>query len=190
MCFDSFVAPLRETRRWPEPRPHFDRDEDPGCLCLSAGEGANLVGLELLDAESTDSSAVETAASGRRLLEPARDGVPGNSLDPSNRGNADAFDSEGDDRVESSSSMLETLLLVGRASRRRERLFALDAPVSTAFPGPRSVESVADDASGTGFSMQRTLGVETAQLLHFAWPFLMKERVLSKSGSNSSTRTG
>jgi len=43
-----------------------------------------------------------------------------------------------------------------------------DAPVSTAFPGPGSVETVADDASGTDFSMQRTLGVETAQTLHFA----------------------
>ena len=59
--------------------------------------------------------------------------------------------------------MLETL--VGRAFRRRERLSALDAPVSTAFPRPRSVETVADDAPGTDFSVQRTLGVETAELL-------------------------
>ncbi len=56
--------------------------------------------------------------------------------------------------------MLETV--VGRAFRRRERHSALDAPVSTAFPGFRPVETVADDASGADFSAQRTLGIETA----------------------------
>ena len=71
--------------------------------------------------------------------------------------------------------MLETL--VGRAFRRRERLSALDAPVSTAFPRPRSVETVADDAPGTDFSVQRTLGVETAELLHFAGPCRRKNCV-------------
>ena len=44
----------------------------------------------------------------------------------------DALDSESDDPIESGSSMLETV--VGRAFRRRERLSALAAPVSTAFP--------------------------------------------------------
>ena len=107
--------------------------------------------------------------------QPARDGVPGNPLDPSNRGNADTLDSESDDRIKGSSSMLETV--VGRAFRRRERLSALDAPVSTAFPRPRSVETVADDAPGTDFSVQRTLGVETAELLHFAGPCRRKNCV-------------
>ena len=46
--------------------------------------------------------------------------------------------------------MLETV--VGRAFRRGERLSALAAPVSTALPGPGSVESVANDVSGTDFA--------------------------------------
>ena len=73
---------------------------------------------------------------------------------------------------------------------RRERLSAPDAPVSPAFPGPRCVETVADDASRTHFSPQRTFGVETAQIRHFAWALSTRELVLSDLGSNSSTRTG
>ena len=54
---------------------------------------------------------------------------------------------EGGNRVERNSSMLETV--VGRALGRRERLSALDAPVSTPFPRSGSVETVADDVSRT-----------------------------------------
>ena len=131
--------------------------------------------MKLFDSDSRDRLAIETTAHLGCPLEPARDGVPGNPLDPSNRGNADTLDSESDDRIKRSSSMLETV--VGRAFRRSERLSALDAPVSTAFPGPRSVETVADDAPGTDFSVQRTLGVETAELLHFAGPCRRKNCV-------------
>jgi len=86
---------------------------------LAAGEGANLVRPELLDSETGDPSVVETTACGGGLLQPASDGVPANPLDPSNRANADALNSESDDRVERSSSMLEAV--VGRAFGRRER---------------------------------------------------------------------
>ena len=160
---------------WHRTGPDFDRREDPSGAALAADERVELIRLKLFDSDSRDRLAIETTAHLGCPLEPARDGVPGNPLDPSNRGNADTLDSESDDRIKRSSSILETV--VGRAFRRRERLSALDAPVSTAFPGPRSVETVADDAPGTDFSVQRTLGVETAELLHFAGPCRRKNCV-------------
>ena len=95
--------------------------------------------------------------------------------------------SESDDPIESSSSMLETV--VGRAFRRGERLSALAAPVSTAFPGPGSIESVANDVSGTDFAPQRTCEIETSAILHFGSALTMRELCLRNSGSNSSTQT-
>ncbi len=52
----------------------------------------------------------EATTGGSGFLEPASDGVPGDPFDTSNRGDADALDSEGDHRVESRPSMLETVL--------------------------------------------------------------------------------
>ena len=40
-------------------------------------------------------------------------------------------------------------------------------------------------AAGTDFSMQRTLGVETAQILHFASALWTKEVRLSNSGAST-----
>jgi hypothetical protein len=88
--------------------------------------------LKLFDSESSDGSTVESTTHLGRLLKPAGDGVPSNAFDPGDRGSADTHNSESDDRVESSSSMLVTV--VRRAFRRRERLSALGAPVSAAFP--------------------------------------------------------
>ena len=182
------VASPSRHRRWPEPRPDLDRNEDPTRRLLVARERANLVGLKLFGSEASDPSVIESTTHLGCLLEPAGDGVPGNPFDPGNRGNADTLDSESDDPIESSSSMLETV--VGRAFRRRERLAALAAPVSTAFPGPRSVESVVNNASGTDCSIRRTCGIETSAILHFGSALTMRELCLQNSGSNSSTRTG
>ena len=182
------VASPSRHRRWPEPRPDLDRNEDPTRCLLVARERANLVGLKLFGSEASDPSVIESTTHLGCLLEPAGDGVPGNPFDPRNRGNADALDSESDDPIESSSSMLETV--VGRAFRRGERLSALAAPVSAAFPGPGSVESVANDVSGTDFAPQRTCGIETSAILHFGSALTMRELCLPNSGSNSSTQTG
>ena len=157
------VASPSRHRRWPEPRPDLDRNEDPTRRLLVARERANLVGLKLFGSEAGDPSVIESTTHLGCLLKPAGDGVPGNPFDPGNRGNADTLDSESDDPIESSSSMLETV--VGRAFRRGERLSALAAPVSTAFPGPGSVESVANDVSGTDFAPQRTCEIETSAIL-------------------------
>ena len=129
-------------------------------ICVGFASGA---ARSSLASEASDPSVIESTTHLGCLLEPAGDGVPGNPFDPGNRGNADTLDSESDDPIESSSSMLETV--VGRAFRRRERLSALAAPVSTAFPGPRSVESVVNNASGTDCSIRRTCGIETSAIL-------------------------
>ena len=182
------VASPSRHRRWPEPRPDLDRNEDPTRRLLVARERANLVGLKLFGSEASDPCVVESTTHLGCLLKPAGDGVPGKPFGPGNRGNADTLDSESDDPVESSSSMLETV--VGRAFRRGERLSALAAPVSTAFPGPGSVESVANDVSGTDFAPQRTCEIETSAILHFGSALTMRELCLQNSGSNSSTHTG
>jgi len=84
--------------------------------------------------------------------------------------------------------MLETV--VQRAFCRRERLSAPDAPVSTAFPGPRSVESVMDDANSTDFSVQRTFLVWAAETLHVAWTLLSVELLPWYSGPNYTMQAG
>ena len=93
-----------------------------------------------------------------------------------------------EDRDESSSSMLETV--VGRVLGRRERLSAPDAPVSTPRNSRRSrrVETVADDLPGTDSSVERTCGIETSRRRFFNSPLSTKELCRSKSGSNSSTQ--
>ena len=103
----SVASPSDDGRR-PETRPDFDRRENPRWLRFRAYESANLVRLELLDGESGDRLVVESTTHLGCPLEPAGDGVPGNPLDPRDPGNADTLDSESDDHIESSSSMLET----------------------------------------------------------------------------------
>ncbi len=101
-------------------------------------------------------------------------GVPSCTL--RGRGQANALDSERDDGVERRAPMLETV--VGCAVRRRERLSAPDAPISTAFPGSRSVETVADEVPGTDASMDRTCGIGTSAILPFGLA-LVDERTAS-----------
>ncbi len=181
------VASSPADGRRPEPRPDFDRDEDPSRLLLAAGERANLIGLKFVDGESDDRPAVEPTTSVGGQPEPASDSVSGNPFEPSNRGNADTLDSERRDRIEGTASMAKTV--VGGALGRRERLSAPDAPVSATFPRPRSVESMAHDAPGID-SPTSTFGVQTTEVLHFAWFPSTKELRLSNSGANSTTHTG
>ena len=172
------VAASPDDGRRPETRPDVDRRENPRRPGLAAGERADLVDLKLLNDDAGGPVVVESTTYVGGSVESAGDGVPGQPFDSGDRGYADALDSERDDRVEHHSAMLETV--VGRAFRRRERLAAFDAPVSTTFSSRRSVESVADDAASPDFAMQRTFGVETAQLLHFAWALSTKELRRSK----------
>ena len=169
-------------------RPDFDRNEDPTRCLLVARERANLVGLKLFGSEASDPSVVESTTHLGCLLEPAGDGVPGNP-----------FDREITEMLTPSTLRAMTTskvalrcceTVVGRAFRRGERLSALAAPVSTAFLGPGSVESVANDVSGTDFAPQRTCEIETSAILHFGSALTMRELCLRNSGSNSSTQTG
>ena len=101
---------------------------------------------------------------------------------------ADALAAERDDRVECRSPMLETV--IGRAFRRRERLAAPDAPISTTLPRSRSVETVVDDVPGTDSSMDRTHGIGTSTILHFGLALVGRNCVSWNRASNSSTQTG
>ena len=55
------VASPSRHRRWPEPRPDLDRNEDPTRRLLVARERANLVGLKLFGSEASDPCVVELA---------------------------------------------------------------------------------------------------------------------------------
>ena len=132
-------------------------------------ERADLVGLQLLGDEAGGPALVKSATHGGSLLQPAGDGVPGQPFDPGNRRQADALDSQRDDRVDRRSPVLETV--IEGALGRRERV---SAPVAAPFPGRGSVESIADDVAGLDVSAQRTRGIETASFLHCAWPLSMR----------------
>ena len=81
----------------------------------------------------------------------------GDSLYPSYCGLVQALDAERGNLIEGGATMLEPM--VWRAGVRVERLTAGTATISTTPPAVGSVESVADDVSGTGFSRQRALPV-------------------------------
>ena len=169
------AAPPDDGRR-PEARPHLNRRKNPRGPRLPTGERADLVGLKLFDDEASTPALAKSTTHGGGSFEPAGDGVPGQPFDPGDRGQANALDSERDDGVERRAPMLETV--VGCAVRRRERLSAPDAPISTAFPGSRSVETVADEVPGTDASMDRTCGIGTSAILQFGLA-LVDERTAS-----------
>ena len=54
------VASPSRHRRWPEPRPDLDCNEDPTRCLLVAHERANLVGLKLFGSEASDPSVIES----------------------------------------------------------------------------------------------------------------------------------
>ena len=169
------AAPPDDGRR-PEPRPHLNRRKNPRGPRLPTGERADLVGLKLFDDEASNPALAKSTTHGGGSFEPAGDGVPGQPFDPGDRGQANALDSEHDAGVERRAPMLETV--VGCAGRRRERLSAPDAPISTAFPGSRSVKTVADEVPGTDASMDRTCGIGTSAILPFGLA-LVDERTAS-----------
>ena len=51
----------------------------------------------------------------------------------------------------------------------------LESHLATSHEGRDESANIADNVSGSDFSMQRTLRVETAQTLHFAWALSMRE---------------
>ena len=148
------VAASPDDGRRPETRPDLNRREHPRRPGLPPGERADLVGLQLCGDEAGRPPVAKLATHRRGPLEPAGHGVPRQPFDPGDRRQTDALNAQRDDRVERCSAMLETV--VGGALCRRERLSALDASVSTPFPGRGSVETVTDDASGLDVSGRNT----------------------------------
>ena len=178
------VAASPDDGRRPETRPDLNRREHPRRPGLPPGERTDLVGLQLFGDEAGRPPVAKLATHRRGPLEPAGHGVPGQPFDPGDRRQTDALNAQRDDRVERCSAMLETV--VGGPLGRRERLAALDASVSTPFPGRGSVESVADDVAGPGVSVHGTRGIETAWFLHCAWALSTRVLWCSHYGPNSS----
>ena len=140
--------------------------------------------MQLLGDEAGGPTLVKSATHGGSSLQPAGDGVPGQPFDLGNRRQADALDSQRDDRVDRRSPVLETV--IEGALGRRERVSAPDSPVAAPFPGRGSVESIADDVAGLDVSAQRTRGIETVSFLHCAWALSMRVLWCSNDGPNSS----
>ena len=105
------------------------RHARPDGLELTTDERANLVGLNLLDGQSSDRSIVESMAGVGGPFEPAIDRVPGDSLDARNGGLVQAFDAEGSDFVEGRATMLDSM--IRGAGVGAEGLAASPASVST-----------------------------------------------------------
>jgi len=133
-------------------------------LFLATDDRTNLVCLKFSDGVSGCLSIVEAATRACSPLQPALNGIPGDSLYPSYRGLVQALDAERGNLIEGGATMLEPM--VWRAGVRAERLTAGTATISTTPPAVGSVESVADDVSGTGLSRQRALPVWAAETLH------------------------
>ena len=183
-CQGVAVAAASDDGRRPETRPHLNRREHPRWPGLSPRERADLVGLQLSGDEAGRPPVAKSATHRGGPLEPAGDGIPGQSFGPGDRRQTDTLHAQRDDRVERRSAMLEPV--VGRTLCRRERLSAPHAPVATPFSGRGSVESVADDACGLDVSVEGTRGIETAWFLHGAWGLSTTVLWRSNDGPNCS----
>ena len=124
----------------------------------------NFICLKLSDGDSLYFSIVAAATRPGSPLQPAMNGIPGDSLYPSYRGLVQALDAEGGDLIEGGATMLESM--VWRTGVRAEGLTAATAAISTTPSKIGFVESVANDVSGTGFSCQRAFLVWAAETLN------------------------
>jgi hypothetical protein len=88
---------------------------------LAEDDRANLICLKLRDGDPIYFLIVETATRGGGLLEPAIDGIPSNSLYPSNRGLVQSLDAESGNLIE---SLCDGVGVGGRACRNWSRKFS------------------------------------------------------------------
>ena len=91
-------------------------------------------------------------------------GIPSDSLYPSNRRLVQALDAERGDLIEGRATMLEST--VWRSRVRAKRLTASPTPEATPFPRLGCIEAKADDAPGTNFSRPLTAPVWAPETLH------------------------
>jgi len=90
--------------------------------------------------------------------------VPGNSLDSSDGGLVQTFDTEGGNLIKDRTTVLESMIRCPGC--RAERLTANPAPVATTVPPSSRVEAMANDGSGVASSRSRAVLVWTAETLH------------------------
>ena len=81
-----------------------------------------------------------------RSFQPTMDRVPSNSLDPSDGGLVQTFNTEGGDLIKGASPVLESMIRCPDC--RAERLPASRATVATALSPSSRVEAMANDGSG------------------------------------------
>ena len=154
------IASSSHDCRGPKPRPDLNCCEDPNGLFPPVDPRANLVCLELRDGVSVHLSIIEATARMGSPLQPAMNGIPGDSFYPSYRRLAQALDAERGDLVEGRTTMLESM--VWRSAVRAERLAAGTATISTTPASIGSVESVTNDVSRAGFARNPALSIWAA----------------------------
>jgi hypothetical protein len=104
------VAPFADHRRWPKPRPDVDHNENPDRLFPAPNDRSDLVCLKLRDGESLYISIVEATTTAGCFFQPAMNRIPGNSLDSSDGGFVQTFDTEGGDFIKDRTPMLESIV--------------------------------------------------------------------------------
>ncbi len=113
----------------PKTRPDFESREDPGDILLGPTERAELIGLELLQHESSDHAIIELTSSLGSEREPASDCIPSSACDASYGGFVHALHAEVGDPIELVAGAMKTL--VDRAGVRREGLPTRRAAIPT-----------------------------------------------------------
>ena len=129
---------------------------------------SDLVCLKLYDGEPSYFSIAETTTPDGCPLQPAMYRIPCDSLDSSDGGLVQTFDTEGGDFIEDRTPVLESIMRC--TGCRAECLAASPAQVSTVLSPSGLVEAVADDMSSSSLPRQRALPVWTAETLHGSWP--------------------
>jgi hypothetical protein len=158
------VASFADDRRWPKPRPDVEHNENPDRLFPAPDDRSDLVCLNLHHRESFYFSIIETTTAAGCLFQPTMNRIPGNSLDSSNGGLDETFDTEGGHFIKGGATVLESVIQC--SGGRAECLSTSPALVATTLPRPSRVKAVANDGSDVAFSRGRAVPIGTAETLH------------------------
>ena len=143
------VASFADHCRRPKPRPDVDHDEDPDRLLLASDDRSDLIGLKFYRREPSYFSIIEPTTPGGCSFQPTMNRIPGDSLDSSDGGLVQAFDTERGDFIKGRATVLESIIRC--AGCRAECLPTSLALVATTLSPPGLVEAMANDGSDAVF---------------------------------------